>query len=206
MKRDLLVIGGGGHAKVVIDIALCSGDWQIAGVLDDARRRSGSAFWVVRSSADGSHCGVLEFRSGLRRGHRIESVRERLQSLRRGGIEGGNLGSPVCDNRAFSRDWPGSVVMAGAVITQRHSRRGDREHRALIDHDCVLGDYCHIAPGVSLCGGFGGSPVARGVGAAVIPGVSIGSDCVIGAGAAVVRSVRSDALAVGVPAHLKAEQ
>ena len=41
MKKDLLVIGGGGHAKVVIDLALRSGEWRIAGVLDDAAGAAG---------------------------------------------------------------------------------------------------------------------------------------------------------------------
>src|SRR5262245_1897146 len=41
MRTDLLIIGGGGHAKVVIDVALCSGAWQIVGVLDDSQGAAG---------------------------------------------------------------------------------------------------------------------------------------------------------------------
>ena len=70
-----------------------------------------------------------------------------------------------------------------------------------VHHDCVVGDYCTLAPGSRLLGGVKlGQCVFVGAGAVVLPKVSVGSDCIIGAGAVVVSNVRAGTTVVGVPA------
>ena len=74
---------------------------------------------------------------------------------------------------------------------------------ATVDHDCVIGDFAHIAPGVNLCGAVSiGDGTLIGVGSAVIPGISIGAGSVIGAGAVVVEDIPSKVLAVGNPCRV----
>jgi len=74
--------------------------------------------------------------------------------------------------------------------------------RASIDHDCSLGDYVHVAPGVTLAGNVTvGDNVLLGVGSCVIPGLCIGDNSIVGAGSAVIRDVPSDVTVVGSPAR-----
>lgn len=75
-------------------------------------------------------------------------------------------------------------------------------HGAVVDHDCSVGDFCHIAPGASLAGGVTlGRQVFVGAGARVLPGVFIGDEAVIGAGAVVRADVSPNTTVVGVPAR-----
>lgn len=76
----------------------------------------------------------------------------------------------------------GSVIMAGAVI-QAGARIGKHcivNTAATVDHDCVLGDFVHIAPGAHLCGAVNiGSGALVGVGIGIEPGVIIPAWCVV---------------------------
>lgn len=99
----------------------------------------------------------------------------------------------------------GTVVLAGAVV-QVDTQIGMHvivNTSASIDHDCVLEDFVHIAPGVRLAGGVRiGRHALLGIGSAVIPERCIGADTTIGAGAVVTSDVPADVVAVGVPARI----
>lgn len=77
---------------------------------------------------------------------------------------------------------------------------------ASVDHDCVLGDFVHIAPGTHLCGTVSvGNRTLIGVGSSVRPGIKIGADTVIGAGSVVVSDIPSGVLAHGNPCRVVKE-
>jgi sugar O-acyltransferase (sialic acid O-acetyltransferase NeuD family) len=70
-----------------------------------------------------------------------------------------------------------------------------------IDHECIIGNFAHIAPGAVLCGNVKvGASTFVGANAVVKQGITIGSNCMIGAGAVVVKDVPDGARVVGVPA------
>ncbi|QLF71754.1 NeuD/PglB/VioB family sugar acetyltransferase (plasmid) [Peteryoungia desertarenae] len=76
-------------------------------------------------------------------------------------------------------------------------------HRASVDHECVLGNGVHLAPGATLCGCITvGDNVFIGAGAVVLPRLSIGSDTVIGAGAVVTRDLPAGVTVAGNPARI----
>lgn len=92
-----------------------------------------------------------------------------------------------------------SVVAAGASV----GRACILNHRALLDHESVLGAGSHLAPGVTVCGCVTiGERVMIGAGAVVLPYLNIGHDAVIGAGAVVTRDVPPFAVVVGNPARV----
>jgi sugar O-acyltransferase (sialic acid O-acetyltransferase NeuD family) len=70
-----------------------------------------------------------------------------------------------------------------------------------IDHECVIGDFAHIAPGAVLCGNVKiGDGTFVGANSVIKQGITIGNNCIIGAGAVVVKDVPDGATVVGVPA------
>lgn len=76
-------------------------------------------------------------------------------------------------------------------------------HRASVDHECVLGNGVHLAPGATLCGCVKvGDYAFIGAGAVVLPRLFIGQDAVVGAGAVVIHDVPAGATVVGNPARV----
>lgn len=96
----------------------------------------------------------------------------------------------------------GTVVMQGAII-QSDARIGRHciiNTAASVDHECVIDDFVHISPHVTLCGNVHvGEGSWIGSGSIVIPGVRIGKWCVIGAGSVVINDIHDNTTAVGNP-------
>lgn len=77
---------------------------------------------------------------------------------------------------------------------------------ATVDHDCRIGDFVHIAPGVNLCGSVEvGDYTLVGAGSVVIPGIRIGSNTIIGAGSVVVKDIPDNVVAYGNPCRVRRE-
>jgi sugar O-acyltransferase (sialic acid O-acetyltransferase NeuD family) len=93
----------------------------------------------------------------------------------------------------------GTVVVAGAQIGEASIINT----KASVDHECVLGEGVHIAPGATLCGCVEiGSFTLVGAGAVVLPRVRIGTNVLVGAGSAVTKDIPDNVVAVGVPARV----
>jgi len=74
---------------------------------------------------------------------------------------------------------------------------------AVVEHDCVLGEFAHLAPNATLGGWVQvGDQAMVGLGAAVLPGVRIGARAVVGAGSVVLVDVPAGATVVGNPARV----
>jgi sugar O-acyltransferase (sialic acid O-acetyltransferase NeuD family) len=200
MKAPLVVVGAGGHAKVVIASARAAGYTQLRAVDRDSR------LWgkrVLDVSITGDVDAVLtdaEALVVLAIGD--NATRLRLATAAQCGFA--TLVHPSAVVDASVELGAGSVVFAGAVIQPdtRIGRHGIVNTAASIDHDCVLGTCVHIAPGVRLAGMVTvGDGVLVGIGACVIPGITIGASAIVGAGAAVVRDVATATTVIGVPAR-----
>ncbi|WP_061214979.1 DapH/DapD/GlmU-related protein [Syntrophomonas wolfei] len=75
--------------------------------------------------------------------------------------------------------------------------------RASVDHECLIGDHVHIAPGTTISGGVKiGDNVLIGAGATIIQGIHIGASSIVGAGAAVTKDVREGVIVMGIPARV----
>ena len=198
----LVLIGGGGHAKVVLDAyRLGHLDVHIE-VHDDDPAKHGEACLGIPI---GTPIGPLDaYRCACHVAIGHNETRRRIGVALAGA--GSTLVSVVHPRAIVSADsevGAGAFVAAGAVIAPA-SRLGVGaivNHLAIVDHDCVVGDWCHIAPGAVLGGGVTvGSDCLLGSGAVVLPGVTIGDRAVIGAGAVVTRDVAPGATVAGSPA------
>lgn len=200
MAQELIVVGAGGHAKVVIATARAAG-FRVIGAVDDDQARWGSTILGVVIS--GPVARVLEDRDAravLAIGN--NATRRRLGAA---ACAWATVVHPSAIVDASVALGAGSVVFAGAII-QPDARLGAHaivNTGASIDHDCVLGDAVHVAPGARLAGNVAlGDEVFFGIGAVAIPGVSVGARTTVGAGAAVVDDLPADVVAAGVPARV----
>ncbi len=204
MKTKILIIGGGGHARSVADIALEGGKFDIMGFID-CKRGDVLGVPVIGNDDD------LErlYDSGIKSAF-VALGENKLRSklffkLRSIGFEFVNIISVNAHISKRAILGTGICVMAGAVVNV-NTVIGDNSiinTNCSIDHDCHIGRDCHIAPGVSMSGTVTvGDGAHIGTGSNVIDGLSIGSWSYIGAGAAVVNDIPERALAYGVPARI----
>lgn len=204
--KNLLVLGAGGHAKVVVDAARSSGRWTVVALLDDNRVLWGRQIEEVKVAG-----GIDDLRRWRGRADGVlvavgnNEVRRMLQGT---AVEAGFVAATAVHARAAIADSArlggGTVVMAGAIVNPS-AYLGDGvivNTGATVDHDCGIADWVHIAPGVSLCGEVTvGEAALIGVGAKVLPGVRIGKHCLVAAGAVVTHDLADGERVAGVPAR-----
>ena len=203
MSRPVIVIGGGGHGRVVIE-ALLRSDMEILGVIDPDR---GVATALPKAVAWlGDEQVLAEYRP-----HRcmlangiggIGTARRRLvfEKLVTAGYAFLTVLHPSATIASDVVLGEGCQLMAGAVL-QPGAQVGMNaivNTRAAVDHDCRIGDHAHIAPGAVLCGNVEiGANTHLGAGAVVIQGVRIGSGSIVGAGTTVLRDVGDNIIVYG---------
>jgi len=200
----VLVIGAGGHAKVVIE-ALRAAGFDPVGLVD-ARPDAPALLGVPvlggddalpRLRAEGIEAAIVALganRARERAGEGLRALGFRLPAI----VHPAALVSPS------ARIGEGAVVMARAVAgtLAEVGALAILNTGCIVEHDNRIGACAHIAPGAVLAGAVQvGKRALVGVGAAVRPGISIGADAVIGAGSAVVADVPPGAVVGGVPAR-----
>jgi len=194
----LLVVGAGGHAKVVIDAARAAG-FEIAGVIgaeDDAPDVLGIP---VSRAAEGIAADAFIVAVGN------NAARARLFAEY---VEGGMAPATVIHPTAIIA--PGVLVgvgtfVAAGVIVNVDALIGQNailNTGCTIDHDCVVGDHALVGPTASMCGESRiGTGVTFGAGASIIPVKRVGDWSIVGAGAAVVADQPPRIVCAGVPAR-----
>jgi sugar O-acyltransferase (sialic acid O-acetyltransferase NeuD family) len=197
--RRVVVVGAGGHAKVVVATLQAAGS-EVPLVLDDAPGKHGSALGGVE--VQGPVAALLG-------GEAICAIGDNRTRQRVVGelvTAWATAVHPAAIVHPSAKVGPGTVVFAGAIV-QPDAVLGAHvivNTGATVDHDCRLGDFVHVAPGAHLCGGVVVEEGALlGVGCAVSPGVRIGAWATVGAAAAVVADVPAGATVVGVPAKAR---
>jgi len=207
--RDVIGLGAGGHAKVVVETLRLVGEYNVVGLLDTRRDLHGECVSGVPVLAGDEQLSRL-YETGVRHafigvGASPKNATRRL--LYEKALDLGFGMVHAIHPRAFispsARIGDGLTSLAGSVVHTDAvlGRNVIVNTGAIVEHDCNLGDHVFVASGAVLCGGVRvGRGAYIGAGATVKNGVSIGPGAVVGAGAAVVDDVPADIVVVGVPA------
>lgn len=204
MQR-LVVIGAGGHAKVVIEAIRAAGVGEVMGLIDPTPTMPTVLGFPVLGGDEvlpglrtqGISAAVVALGDNALResiGHRLSEMSFVLPCIVH----------PAASISPSAILGDGAVIMAAAVVGTETviGRLAIVNTGAIVDHDNEIGVAAHIGPKCGLAGNVRvGDRAQIGVGCAVRPGIQIGADAVIGAGAAVVADVAERAVVGGVPAR-----
>lgn len=199
-RRRFVVVGAGGHAKVVIATIEASGG-EVLTVLDDDPAKCGGT--LLGHRIEGPVADVL-MRPDASVVLAIGSNRTRFAMASQFELEWGTVIHPSAIVHPSVILGPGSVVFAGAILQPdvHVGRHAIVNTGAAVDHDCWVGDFAHIAPRAALAGGVRvGEGAFMGVASSAIPGAQVGAWAQVGAGAVVIGQIEPGVTVVGVPAR-----
>ena len=204
-KKKIVLIGGGGHCKVVISILKKLDNFEIAGIVDNYK--AGSLISgikiigtdddlrdIYKSGIDNALITVGSTKDNTKRYRLFKMAREI-------GYEFPVIISPeaIVDDVRIEE---GTIVMPGSIINIDSSigKNCIINTGSIIEHDCKIGNHCHIAPGVHISGVVNiGELSFIGIGATIIQGIKIGKNVTIGAGSVVIKDIPDNAFVVGNP-------
>lgn len=211
MGNKILLIGGGGNCRSIVDVLLENELYDAIGIVDkqiiDMSSFSKRIIYVgsdddlnrlFSSGWDKAFVSLGSVGDSSKRRH-IFSLIKKI------GFSVPNIISEtaiVSKNASFGE---GVFVSKGAVINT-NSSIGDCSiinSNSVIEHDCIIGDFSHVSPGAVLCGGVHlGSDSHIGAGAIVKQYITIGKSTIVGMGSVVTKNLDSNSLYYGNPCRL----
>jgi sugar O-acyltransferase (sialic acid O-acetyltransferase NeuD family) len=208
MKRPVIIVGAGGHAKVVLDMLLAS-SVEIIGATDSNPEKLGTH--VLGIPVIGTDEVILQYKpeqvflvNGIG-SVSLPIVRTAIfndfKTLSYSFVTVRHPSAIVSSDAVLGE---GVQIMAGAII-QPGCNIGSNSiinTGTSVDHDCFIGSHVHLAPRVTLSGSIEiGDGVHVGTGTVIIQGIQIGRNSIVGAGAVVLKNVAENTKVIGVPAR-----
>lgn len=209
MCDKIILLGSGGHAKVIADIVMKTGN-ILVGFLDD-NIKSGTTI-IKHEQQEYKVLGKIEDAIKIyKENPNIKFiiaignnyVREKIANEYE--LPYTTLIHPRASIAIDTKIEKGTVIMANATVNTG-TQIGSHcivNTGTIVEHDNQLEDYVHISPNATLCGTVKvGKLTHIGAGATVKNNINITSDCIVGAGAAVVKDITTSGTYVGIPAKL----
>lgn len=211
MNKPIIVLGGGGHASVLIDLLLQQRR-QILGVLApdvnyEREVLQGIQQFTCDCDISQFHPKEVELVNGIGSLPGDNGLRRRL--FEEYYAKGYSFSSVIAENSYISKFanlkcgcqiLPGAIIQAGAKIGVNTIINSG----VIIEHDCDIGEHNHIAPGATLSGQVHtGNSVHIGTGANVIQCIRVGDNAIIGAGTVVTKPVLECQVLYAAKPHIK---
>jgi sugar O-acyltransferase (sialic acid O-acetyltransferase NeuD family) len=210
-SAQVVIVGGGGHARMLVDALHAIGEpWTIT-VLDADSSRHGTLVLdapIVGGDdalSDLIEAGATHFAVGI--GTPVSGDSRPRRRIFERVLASGLVALTIVHPRAIVSPWatigPGAQILPGAIVNAgvRIGMNTIVNSGAIVEHDCIVGDHVHVASGACLASAVTvGDGAHIGAGAVVRQIVRIGASAVVGAGAAVVHDVAAATVVAGVPA------
>lgn len=207
MPEQIIIIGAGGHAKVLLN-ALQMSPVNVLGLTDTNETKHGSTILGCPVLGDDAIIDTYDNNSvrliiGIGSTKPGPGRRDAFESFQSKGFDFLTCVHPSAIVAPDIELGQGSQIMAGAVLQPGCTIGMNTivNTRASVDHDCQVGDHVHIAPGAVLGGAVNidhGSHI--GTHATIIENVRVGSDVMVAAGACVIANLKSQDRVAGIPA------
>jgi sugar O-acyltransferase (sialic acid O-acetyltransferase NeuD family) len=206
VERPIIVLGAGGHARVLID-ALQQLGTNIMGITDPDKTLWGQTFMDVDILGPDEkifdiHPERILLVNALGSTQSTKARQKLFETWQQRGYTFAtivHLKSVLASSVTLAE---GVQVLAGAVINPYTTVGMNTivNTGVVLEHDCIIGDHVHLAPGVRVAGNVSiGRGTHVGIGSTVIQGLTLGENCLIAAGAVVIRSVSDYSVVMGVP-------
>lgn len=202
----LLILGAGGHGKVIAEIAELSKKFNTISFLDDCNIGSNICGHTVIGTFNDYINLLNEFNYAFVAIGNNTVRLELTQKLISMGYKVPTLIHPQSIISRYSSIGIGTAIMAGAIVNPccTIGKACIINTSSSVDHDCTIEDGVHISPGAHVCGTVNISCCAWVcTGSTIINNTNIGSNSIIAAGATVICDVPSNALVAGTPAEIK---
>jgi UDP-N-acetylbacillosamine N-acetyltransferase len=201
LAGEWMLLGGGGHGRSVADVIQRAGGRVVA--IQDPHPEPGWSVPVVASLTDAlTRFAACQGRVLVAVGENPLRARIHEEAV----AAGASLGTLV----ALTATAPGPPGDGAVLLEHSHAGPGALighgviiNTAAVVEHDCQIGAFAHIAPGARVLGGARvGYGTLIGSGAVVLPGVAIGANVIVGASAVVISNVPDCCVVVGVPGRI----
>jgi len=201
--KEIIVFGNGEHAKVVIDCIECEDKYIIKAVVSEQETLMKANFhqyeWFNFSKLEsiGIKIGIIAIGDNFTRKMMVNKITEIIPDFQ--------FITTIHPSATISKSATvgnGTTIFAGAIVNPfcKIGNHCTINTASSIDHDSVMNDFSSIAPGVHTGGVVTiGKFSAISIGASIIHGISIGDNCVIGAGSTVIDNIPGNSVAVGTP-------
>ncbi|MBS4534479.1 acetyltransferase [Clostridium sp. D2Q-14] len=201
----LMILGAGGHGKVVAETAELMNKWDEIAFLDDnIELKEVNGYKVI---------GKLKEYKLYKNGYQYAFVAigdnelrlNLINELLKIGFKIPILIHPFTSISDKVHLGKGSVIMAGAVINTNSiiGKGCIINTSSSIDHDCILKDGVHVSPGAHIAGNvIVGNKTWLCIGTSLINDIRIGNNVIVASGASVIKDIEDDVLIAGVPARV----
>ena len=207
--EKVIVIGAGGHARVVASLLRYVPEIELAGFADRTRaalgERIGDAAVTTTWDELPAWRGAGVTAVALAIGDNAERARM-FAAAKAHGYRVLGLRHPTAFVERDAEVGEAAVLCAGAILGAgvRLGANTLVNTGAIVDHECAVGDHAHLGPGCRLAGRVAvGALTFVGLGATVRDGIRIGENVVVGAGSVVVSDIPDNAVAYGVPSRVR---
>lgn len=208
--KELILIGGGGHCKAIIDVALAA-HRSIMGILDNGLEKGNNVLGVPVIGSDNDIKSIVE-----QYGNDVEflisvgqiksaDIRRKIfdEIINAGGMLASPLISPSAHIAKGAKVGNGTAIMHNAVVNA-NAIVGENciiNTGAIVEHDCNIGDFVHISTGAIMNGVSSiGSDSFLGSHATIANTIKVCAETIIGAGAVVISHISQSGTYYGVPA------
>ncbi len=210
VKKKIVLVGGGGHSKVVIAQLRMLNEFEIIGIVDKEDLIGSEKSGIRFIGTD------IDLKDVYRKGTRYTLItvgstcdnikRQELYDMAKAiGFKFPVITSPMAIVDKTVRIHEGTIIMPGCVVNVDSiiGRNCIINTSAIVEHDCRIKDHCHIAPGVHVSGGVEiGDMSFIGIGSSILQGIKIGRNVTVGAGCVVTGDIPDHSIVVGIPGRI----